>query len=119
MAGGDNQIPTRNKASRKRPNQAADENPVMKKRAVLGEITNISSNVYGSTPNSCVGKSRRPKPESISNKPGNEVCHELAVSPGSDESQKYGYTPSMLQYLRSLEVFCRFLCQIFGRRFGI
>lgn len=107
MAGGENQIPTRNKASRKRPNQAADENPVMKKRAVFGEITNISSNVYGSTPNSCVGKSRRPKPESISDKPGNEVCHELAVSPGSYESQKYGYAPSMLQYLRSLEVEAR------------
>lgn len=108
MAGGENQIPIRNKASRKRPNQGADENSMTKKRAVLGEITNISSNALESTPNSCVVKSRRPKPESILDKPGNEVSHELAVSPGSDESQKHGYAPSMLQYLRSLEVFCPF-----------
>lgn len=108
MAGGENKISTRNKASHKRPNQAVEGNPATKKRAVLVEITNISSNVHESTQKSRVEKARKPKPESDLDKPGNEVSHVLAGSPGSDELQKYGYAPSMFQYLRSLEVFSRF-----------
>ncbi|KAH6773122.1 hypothetical protein C2S52_004037 [Perilla frutescens var. hirtella] len=106
MAGRENQLPTRNKSSRKRPIQSVDgnPNPMAKKRVVMGEITNLSSNVSGSTQDSCIGKTRKPKPDSVSDKSGNEVNHQLAVSPGSDEQEQYGYAPSMLQYLRSLEV---------------
>lgn len=73
----------------------------------MGEITNISSNISESIQDSCLGKTRKPKPESVFDKSGNEVNHELTVSPGSDEQEKYGYAPSMLHYLRSLEVEAR------------
>lgn len=108
MAGGENRVPARRKASRKRPNQAAEENPKTKKRVVLGEITNISPNVSASSRISGEGKTR--KCESVLEKSGNEVNQELAVSPESDEPQKYGYAPSMLQYLRSLEVLSLSFC---------
>lgn len=118
MAGGENQIQTRSRASRKRPNQAAEGNPMTKKRVVLGEITNISSSAPGLNQNSSEGKIQKLKPESVLDKPGNEVNHEMAVSPGSDEPQKYGYAPSMLQYLRSQEVFDRFFIVVeFGNKF--
>lgn len=106
MAGGENQVPTRNRASRKRLNQSVEGNPMIKKRVVLGELTNISSNVSELTQNSCIGKTRKLKPEPVSKKTGNEVNLELVVSPGSDEPQKYGYAPSIFQHLHSLEVFC-------------
>ncbi|KAG6406628.1 hypothetical protein SASPL_134234 [Salvia splendens] len=107
MEGGENQIQTRSRASRKRPNQAAEEeNPMTKKRVVLGEITNISSNVTESNQNSSEAKIRKLKPESDLDKTGNEANQEVAVSPGSgsDEPRRYGFAPSMLQYLRSVEV---------------
>ncbi|XP_057788189.1 cyclin-A3-1-like [Salvia miltiorrhiza] len=107
MAGEENQIQTRSKASRKRRSQAAEGNPMTKKRVVLGEITNVSSNVSGSNKTSSEGKALKLKPESVLDKSGNEVNHEIAVSQGSDEPQKYGCAPSMLQYLRSLEVEAR------------
>lgn len=100
MAGGENRIPSGRKASRKRPNRAGEENPKTKKRVVLGEITNVCSRVSGE------GKTRKPESGPVLEKPGNEISHEMAVSPGSDEPQKYGYAPSMLLYLRSLEVLC-------------
>lgn len=106
MEGGENQIQTRSRASRKRPNQSAEEeNPMTKKRVVLGEITNISSNVTESK-NSSEAKIRKLKPESDLDKTGNEANQEVAVSPGSgsDEPRRYGFAPSMLQYLRSVEV---------------
>ncbi|KAI3445924.1 hypothetical protein Pfo_002589 [Paulownia fortunei] len=104
MAGRENQVPTRNRPSCKRPNQSAEGNPMMKKRVVLGELTNISSNVSGLTQNSVLGKIRKLEPEPVSKKTGNEVNFELVVSPGSDEPQKFGYAPSIFQHLHSLEV---------------
>ncbi|KAG6408963.1 hypothetical protein SASPL_131991 [Salvia splendens] len=107
MEGGENQIQRRSRVSRKRPNQSAEEdNPMTKKRVVLGEITNISSNVTESNQNLSEAKIRKLKPESDLDKTGNEVNQEVAVSPGSgsDEPRRYGFAPSMLQYLRSVEV---------------
>lgn len=106
MAGGENRIPSGRKASRKRPNRAGEENPKAMKRVVLGEITNICSRVSVSNQDSGQGKTRKSESGPVLEKPGNEVSHELAVSPGSAEPQKYGYAPSMLLYLRSMEVLC-------------
>ncbi|KAK6159254.1 hypothetical protein DH2020_006568 [Rehmannia glutinosa] len=104
MAGVENQVPTKNRASRKRPNQSAEGNPMMKKRVVLGELTNISPNVSGLTQNSGMEKTRREKPKPVSDKIGNKTNFDLVVSRGSDEPQKIGYASSIFQHLHSLEV---------------
>ncbi|GFP88603.1 putative cyclin-a3-1 [Phtheirospermum japonicum] len=105
MADLENQIPTKNKGQRKRSNQSPDSNPAKKKRVALGELTNISSDISGRAQNLGVGKIRRPKPETLSEKTGNEMNLELAVSPGSDEPRKSGYAAaSIFQHLHSIEV---------------
>ncbi|KAL7156889.1 hypothetical protein ABFS83_02G039700 [Erythranthe nasuta] len=104
MAGIENQIPTRNRASRKRPNQSAGTNPVKKNRVVLGDLTNTSSNLLSRNPGQ--GKTRKIKPDPDPKKRENELNLELVVSPGPDEKppQKSGYASSIFRHLHSLEV---------------
>ncbi|KAL6525947.1 hypothetical protein OROHE_015471 [Orobanche hederae] len=100
----ENRIPTKIKTHRKRPNQSSEGNPAIKKRVVLGELTNISIDVLGRTQNSGMAKTRKRKPESVLEKAGNWGQLELVVSPGFDEPQKVGYASSIYQHLHSLEV---------------
>ncbi|KAL3621102.1 hypothetical protein CASFOL_036014 [Castilleja foliolosa] len=103
MADRENQIPIKNKGHRKRSNQSGDSNPAKMKRVALGELTNISSDISGRVQKFGVGNAR--KPETVSEKTGNVVNLELAVSPGCDELQKSGYaSSSIFQHLRSMEV---------------
>ncbi|GFP88604.1 putative cyclin-a3-1 [Phtheirospermum japonicum] len=103
MADGENQIPTEIKAPRKRPIQSAEGYPAIKKRVVLRELTNISSDVSGRAQNPGMGKTRKRKPEPVSEKTRNETNIELVVSSGSDEPQNIGYASSIFQHLHSLE----------------
>lgn len=99
MAGPENQVPTRIRASIKRPNQSAETNPTMKKRAALGEITNTSSNS-----NLGVGEALKLKHEPVLKKNENDAKAALVVSPGSDQSRKSEYARVLVQHLQSLEV---------------
>ncbi|KAK4491136.1 hypothetical protein RD792_001860 [Penstemon davidsonii] len=102
MADRENQ---RKRVSRKRPNESStEETPMMKKRVVLGDITNSSSNESDSTTHLGPGKIRKPKPKPNSKNSRNEVNVEVLVSPGSDKPQKYGSAPLIYQHLHSLEV---------------
>ncbi|KAL3621101.1 hypothetical protein CASFOL_036013 [Castilleja foliolosa] len=104
MSDGEKQITTKRKAPSKRPIQSAEANPAIKKRVVLRELTNIPSDVSGRTQNPGLGKTRKRKPEPVSEKRRNETNVELAVSSGSDEQQNHGYASSIFQHLHSLEV---------------
>ncbi|KAK4401712.1 putative cyclin-A3-1 [Sesamum angolense] len=105
MASKENQ-PRANGPPRKRPSECAEGTPVVKKRVVLGEVTNTSSTASGLSQLSGIGKTQKPKPKPkpLLKKTGNEVNLELLLSPGSDEPQKLGCASSIYQHLHSLEV---------------
>lgn len=87
-------------SSRKRPNDSVLAGPsVTKKRAVLGDITNISSRVSGLdviSPKLKAGAASENEPV--------DVMVEDFVSPGSGDKSKFGYAPLIYQHLHSLEV---------------
>lgn len=105
MADKENEACPRSRASRKRPSESGLGNQVVKKRAVLGELTNISSDASDLGQSSISEKDRKFTPEPASKKVvGPGVNFELVVSPGSDAPRKSECTPSIYQHLHSMEV---------------
>ncbi|KAL2477313.1 putative cyclin-A3-1 [Forsythia ovata] len=117
----ENRIPTRRRAPKKRLNESVEGLSISKKRVVLGELTNISSNAAGLTLKSDPDKSRKPVPEpkaelkkTTAEEKDSVLVDETAnteidvvdfhVGPEDDESQKYGHAPLMYRHLHSLEV---------------
>lgn len=117
MADQENLIPTpiRTRASKKRLNESVEGISVSKKRVVLGELTNISSDAAGLALKSAPSKSPKPvlvpEPEQkigvlVDKKTSTEidVNVDFHVSPETDESEKYRHAPLMFRHLHSLEV---------------
>lgn len=117
MADQENSVPTptRTRASKKRLKESVEGLSVSKKRVVLGELTNISSDAAGLVLKSAPSKSLKPVFVSereqkfgvlVAKKASTEidVNVDLHVSPETDESEKYGHAPLMYRHLHSLEV---------------
>lgn len=111
----ENRITTGRRASKKRLNESGEGISMSKKRVVLGEITNTSSNAAGLTIKSGSSKSRKPRFVPEPQEKVGELVDETVnividgnvdfhVIPETDESQKFGLAPIMYRHIHSLEV---------------
>ncbi|CAI9769980.1 unnamed protein product [Fraxinus pennsylvanica] len=111
----ENRITTGRRASKKRLNESVEGISMSKKRVVLGELTNTSSNATGLTIKSGSGKSRKPifvpEPQEKVGELVDETVNtsidvnvDFHVIPETDESQKIGLAHIMYRHLHSLEV---------------